>query len=171
MQMGNALPIKKLDRKNFNLWKYTYGYNSLSNTDIIWESWWIQEVLTMSDATNWVKYFLVSCMHNHMLHYIKYMKTTKEAQTNLSFQVSSSTRIEWHWIEEYGYQWLHYKIQTLAMTKTGSLWGDGPHMPPKIYNSNSAHSKPPSIIMRDTLPMFSNLCMRTHMFGYVQSWR
>ena len=89
--MGSALPSEKLDRNNFASWEYKMhqylvgqGYWSYIEgahkdrpikTDPGYATW--------EQAASRVMYCLATCVHDHMLGYIRDAKTPKEAWENL----------------------------------------------------------------------------------------
>ena len=90
-QMGSSLPSEKLDRNNFVFWEYKMhqylvdqGYwsyikrpqeNQLGPRTPKYSTW--------EQVTNRVMYFLATCVHDHMLGYIREAKTPKEVWENL----------------------------------------------------------------------------------------
>ena len=66
-QMGSALPTEKLDGTNFALWEYK-----------------------MQGASR-VLYCLASCVHDHILGYIRDSKTPKEAWEKLKKIFAANT--------------------------------------------------------------------------------
>ena len=90
-QMGSALPSEKLDRNKFASWKYKM------HQYLVGQVYWSYikgaheyqpdpttlEYATWEQAANCVMYWLVTCIHDHMLGYIREAKTPKEAWENL----------------------------------------------------------------------------------------
>ena len=82
-QMGSALPTEKLDRNNFASWEYKMHQYLVEGAH---ED---QPVVTAPEYATWeqdeirVMYFLATCVHDHMLGYIREAKTPKEAWENL----------------------------------------------------------------------------------------
>ena len=90
-QMGSALPNEKLDRNNFASWEYKM------HQYLVGQGYWsyikgAQEdrpdpkdanYATWEQAASRVMYCLATCVHDHMLGYIREAKTPKEAWENL----------------------------------------------------------------------------------------
>ena len=86
-QMGTALPTEKLDRTNFASWEYKM------HQYLVGQGYWSyiigahedQPNATHADYPAWeqganrVLYYFASCVHDHMLGYIRDSKTPKEA--------------------------------------------------------------------------------------------
>ena len=101
-QMGSALLTEKLDRTNFVSWEYKMHQYLVS------QGYWSyveganknQPNPTHADHPSWeqpvsqVLYCLASCIHDHMLGYIREAKTPKEAWGNLKkiFAARTTTR-------------------------------------------------------------------------------
>ena len=95
-QMGSALPSEKLDRNNLASWEYKMhqylvrqGYWSYIQPIIM-----APEYATWEPATSRVMYCLATCVHDHMLNYIREANMPKEAWKNLRkiFAVNTSAR-------------------------------------------------------------------------------
>ena len=98
-QMGSALPTEKLDRTNFASWEYKMhqylvgqGYwsyiegareNQPNPTHADYPAW--------EQAASRVLYCLASCVHDHMLGYIREAKTPKQAWENLKKIFAANT--------------------------------------------------------------------------------
>ena len=90
-QMGSALPSEKLDRNNFASWEYKM------HQYLVGQGYWsyikgAQEIQpdpknvdysTWEQAASRVMYCLATCVHDHMLGYIREAKTPKEVRENL----------------------------------------------------------------------------------------
>ena len=83
--MGSALPTEKVDKNNLASWEYKMhqylvrqGYWSYIQPIIM-----APEYATWEPATSRVMYCLATCVHDHMLGYIRDAKTPKEAWENL----------------------------------------------------------------------------------------
>ena len=90
-QMGSALPSEKLDRNNFASWEYKM------HEYLVRQGYWsyikgahedqpvapAPEYATWEQAASRVMYFLVTCVHDHTLGYIRETKTPKEAWEDL----------------------------------------------------------------------------------------
>ena len=98
-QMGSALPTEKLDRTNFAIWEYKMhqylvGQGYWSYIEPAHES---QPNPTHTDYPAWeqaashVLYCLSSCVHDHMLGYIREAKTLKQAWENLKKIFAANT--------------------------------------------------------------------------------
>ena len=89
--MGSALPTEKLDRNNFASWEYKM------HQYLVGQGYWsyfkgVHEERPVETAPGYaiweqdasrVMYFLATCVHDHMLGYIRKAKTPKEAWENL----------------------------------------------------------------------------------------
>ena len=90
-QMGSALPSEKLHRNNFASWEYKmhqylvgqgyWSYIKGAHIDQPIET--APEYATWVQAASRVMYCLATCVHDHMLGYIRDAKTPKEAWENL----------------------------------------------------------------------------------------
>ena len=82
-QMDNPLPSEKLDWNHFESWEYKICES------LVGQGYWKYKELaqdnepnpTLADYTAWS--CLASCVHDHMLGYIREAKTPKEAGSNL----------------------------------------------------------------------------------------
>ena len=98
-QMGSALPSEKLDRNNFASWEYkmhqylveqgywSYIKGAHENQPVLMAP----EYATWEQATSRVMYCLATCVHDHMLGYIREAKTPKEAWENLGKIFAANT--------------------------------------------------------------------------------
>ena len=97
--MGSALPTEKLDKSNFASWKYKMhqylvdqGY--WSYIEGAYEN---QPNLAHANYPGWEQaashalYYLASCVHDHMLGYIREATTPKEAWGNLKKNFAADT--------------------------------------------------------------------------------
>ena len=98
-QMGSALPTEKLDRTNFTSWEYKM------HQYLVGQGYWSyiqgahedQPDSTHADYPAWaqaasrVLYCLASCVHDHMLGYIRDSKTPKEAWEKLKKIFAANT--------------------------------------------------------------------------------
>ena len=98
-QMGSALPTEKLDRTNYTSWEYKMhpyligqGYwsyiqgareNQPDSTHANYPAW--------EQAASRVMYCLASCVHDHMLGYIRDSKTPNEAWEKLKKIFTTNT--------------------------------------------------------------------------------
>ena len=101
-EMGSALPTEKLDRNNFASWEYKmhqylvrqgyWSYIEGAHVDQPVET--APKYATWVQAASRVMYFLATCVHDHMLGYIREAKTSKEAWENLRkiFSANKTTR-------------------------------------------------------------------------------
>ena len=90
-QMGSTLPSEKLDRNNFASWEYKmhqylvgqgyWSYIKGAHEDKPIET--SPGYATWEQAASRVMYCLATCVHDHMLGYIRDPKTPKEAWENL----------------------------------------------------------------------------------------
>ena len=93
--MGSALPSEKLDRNNFASWELGQGYWSYIEGIHIDRP--IKTALgyaTWEQAASHVMYCLATCVHDHMLGYIREAKSPKEVWENLRkiFAVNTTAR-------------------------------------------------------------------------------
>ena len=98
-QMGSALPSEKLDRNNLASWEYKMHQH------LVGQGYWsyikkahenqpgptAPEYATWEQAASCVMYCLATCVHDHMLGYIREAKTPKEAWENLSKIFAANT--------------------------------------------------------------------------------
>ena len=97
--MWSALPTEKLDRNNFASWEYKmhqylvgqgyWSYIEGANTDQ--PGLETPAYATWEQAASRVLYCLATCVHDHMLCYIRDAKTPNEAWENLKKIFTSST--------------------------------------------------------------------------------
>ena len=100
--MGSALPREKLDRNNFASWEYKMhqylvgkGYWSyIEGVHVDQPVETAPEYATSVQAASRVMYCLATCVHGHILSYIRDAKAQKEAWENLRkiFAANITTR-------------------------------------------------------------------------------
>ena len=95
--MGSALPSEKLDRNNFASWEYKmhqYLVGHIEGAHIDQPIKTAPQYATWVQAASRVMYCLATCVHDHMLGYIRDAKTPKEAWENLKkiFAANTSAR-------------------------------------------------------------------------------
>ena len=85
--MGSSLPREKLDRSNYSSWEYKM------HQYLVGQGYWTYikgahedqpglttpEYVTWEQAASRVMYCLATCVHDHMLSYIRDAKKPKEA--------------------------------------------------------------------------------------------
>ena len=100
-QMGSALPSEKLDRNNFASWEYKM------HQYLVRQGYWsyikgahkdqpgltAPEYATWEQAASRVMYCLATCVHDHMLDYIREAKTPKEAWNYLRKIFAANTNV------------------------------------------------------------------------------
>ena len=98
-KMGSAFPIDKLDKKKFASWEYKMHQYLVS------QGYWSyvegahenQPNPAHADHPGWeqvascILYCLASCVHDHMLNYIREAKMPKEAWENLKKILAANT--------------------------------------------------------------------------------
>ena len=97
--MGSALPTEKLDRNNFASWEYKmhqylvgqgyWSYITGAHEDRLIKM--APRYATWEQAASHVMYCLVTCVHDHMLGYIRDAKMPKEAWENLRKVFAANT--------------------------------------------------------------------------------
>ena len=96
--MGSALPSEKLDRNNFASWEYKM------HQYLVGQGYWSyiegahidQPIKTAPQYATWVQaasrvmYCLATCVHDHMLGYIRYTKFSRRIQPQEGFNSAKS---------------------------------------------------------------------------------